>query len=101
MLVAGAIFFAEDVMRLTDILDIEFPIIQAPMATAQGSALAIAVASAGGLGSQPCAMLTPDGARAELSAIRAKTNKPLNLNFFSHVVPAPDADREARWRAML
>jgi len=37
------------------------PIIQAPMAGVQGSALAVAVSNAGGLGSLPCAMLHPGG----------------------------------------
>ncbi len=71
------------------------------MAGAQGSALAIAVSNAGGLGSLPCAMLTPDRMRAELTAIRAATTKPYNVNFFCHTPPVPDADREARWRAAL
>ena len=57
-------------MTLRDLLSVELPIIQAPMAGVQGSALAIAVASAGGLGSLPCAMLTPDKIREELAAIR-------------------------------
>jgi nitronate monooxygenase len=38
----------------------KIPLIQAPMAGAQGPDLAIAVCRAGGLGSLPCAMLTPD-----------------------------------------
>ncbi len=38
-------------MRLTQLLGIELPIIQAPMAGVQGSALTIAVSNAGGLGS--------------------------------------------------
>lgn len=71
------------------------------MAGAQGSALAIAVSNAGGLGSLPCAMLTPDRMRAELTAIRTATTKPYNTNFFCHTTPLPDADREARWRAAL
>jgi len=37
-------------MTLRSLLGIEMPIIQAPMAGAQGSALAIAVCNAGGLG---------------------------------------------------
>jgi len=49
-------------------LGVELPIIQAPMAGSQGSALAIAVSNAGGLGSLPCAMLGPDQIRAEISA---------------------------------
>ena len=48
---------------LKDFLGIELPLIQAPMAGAQGSALAIAVANAGGLGSLPCAMLSIDAMR--------------------------------------
>jgi nitronate monooxygenase len=79
----------------------ELPIIQAPMAGAQGSALAIAVSEAGGLGSLPCAMLTPDAMRRELAAIRAGTDGPFNVNFFCHEPPEPDAAREAAWRAVL
>jgi len=88
-------------MILRDLLGIELPIIQAPMAGVQGSALAIAVANAGGLGSLPCAMLAPDALRKELAAIKAATPKPFNVNFFSHVQPTPDADRERAWRALL
>ena len=88
-------------MKLTELLGIDLPILQAPMAGAHGSALTIAVSNAGGLGSLGCAMLTPDGIRAELTAIRAKTSKPFNVNFFCHTAPAPDAQREGQWRAML
>lgn len=79
----------------------ELPIIQAPMAGVQGSALAIAVSNAGGLGSLPCALLSRDALRTELSAIRAQTVRPFNVNFFCHVPPAPDAKREAAWRGIL
>jgi nitronate monooxygenase len=73
---------------ITDLFGIDLPIIQAPMAGSQGSALAIAVSNAGGLGSQPCAMLAPDGIRKELQAIAASTSKPFNVNFFVHKHPA-------------
>lgn len=81
-----------------ELLAVDLPIVQAPMAGVQGSDLAIAVSNAGGLGSLPCAMLSMDQLRAELSAIRAKTNKPYNVNFFCHTPPEPDAAREAAWR---
>ncbi|MGA9662208.1 MAG: nitronate monooxygenase, partial [Pseudomonas alloputida] len=42
--------------RILDLLGIELPILQAPMAGATGSAMAIAVGLAGGLGALPCAM---------------------------------------------
>ena len=65
-------------MGLTGLLGIELPIIQAPMASAQASAMAIAVSNAGGLGSLPCAMLTADGLCTELELIKAQTRKPLS-----------------------
>ena len=49
---------------LQSLLDIQLPIIQAPMAGVQTSALAVAVSNAGGLGSLPCAMLTLDSLRS-------------------------------------
>jgi len=86
---------------ITKLLGIDLPVIQAPMAGSQGSAMAIAVSNAGGLGSQPCAMLAPHGIARELAAITAGTSKPYNVNFFCHLPPAPDAVREAAWRAKL
>lgn len=83
------------------LLGIELPVIQAPMAGAQGSDLAVAVSNAGGLGSLPCAMLSIEAMRIELAAIRAHTSKPFNVNFFCHTPPTPSAEREAAWRAAL
>ena len=87
--------------RLQTLLGIRLPIIQAPMAGVQGSALAVAVSTAGGLGSLPCAMLDLDGVRRELAAIRAQTTRPFNVNFFCHTPPAPSIDRESAWRTAL
>ena len=71
------------------------------MAGVQGSALAIAVSNAGGLGSLPCATLSLDQIRKELAAITAATSKPYNVNFFVHRQPQPDEAREAAWRKVL
>jgi nitronate monooxygenase len=86
---------------LAEVLGIKLPIIQAPMAGSQGSALAIAVSNAGGLGSQPCAMLGPEQIRAELAAITSATSRPYNVNFFVHKQPQPDPMREKAWRKVL
>ena len=86
---------------LTQLLNIALPLIQAPMAGVQGSALAVAVSNAGGLGSLPCAMLSLEALRAELQAIRRQTDKPYNVNFFCHAPPSPSAEREAEWRRAL
>ena len=88
-------------MTLQQLLGVDLPIIQAPMAGVQGSALAVAVSNAGGLGSLPCAMLGPEALRQELAAIAARTAKPYNVNFFCHAPPMADAVREAGWRAAL
>ncbi len=71
------------------------------MAGVQGSELTIAVSNAGGLGSLPCAMLSIDAMRKELTAIRAGTSKPINVNFFCHEDPSRDQVRAARWRQKL
>lgn len=88
-------------MTLQRLLGTDLPIIQAPMAGVQGSALAVAVSNAGGLGSLPCALLGVDAMRQELAAFRARSTKPINVNFFCHVQPAPDAARDAAWRSAL
>ncbi len=87
---------------LTQLLGSRLPIIQAPMAGVQGSALALAVCKAGALGSLPCAMLSADALRAELTLLAERSSgAPWNLNFFAHQPPQPDAGREAAWRASL
>jgi nitronate monooxygenase len=87
--------------NLCKLLQTELPLIQAPMAGVQGSALAIAVCNAGALGSLPCATLSPDAITRELLALPAGTTRPVNLNFFCHTLPVPDAAREAAWRRLL
>ena len=42
-----------------------------------------------------------DQVRAELSLIRAGTDKPYNVNFFCHSPPQPDLRREEEWRRRL
>jgi len=88
-------------MTLEQLLGISLPIIQAPMAGVQGSALAVAVSKAGGLGSLPCALLGLDAMRSELATIRAQTTQPFNVNFFCHAQPEPSVEREKIWRATL
>ncbi|GAA4090193.1 nitronate monooxygenase [Zhongshania borealis] len=88
-------------MSIKDLLGVDLPIIQAPMAGVQTHELAVAVCNAGGLGSLPCAMLSADALHAELSALTAKTSKPYNVNFFCHLAPEPSVEREQKWRRAL
>jgi nitronate monooxygenase len=87
--------------RILELLGIQLPIIQAPMAGAVLSDMVIAVSEAGGLGSLPCAMLSPDQMRAELTVIRQRTSRPINVNFFCHRPPQIDEARETAWRQRL
>jgi nitronate monooxygenase len=87
--------------RLLDLLKIRHPIVQAPMGGHTSPGMPIAVSVAGGLGSFPCALLTPAQVKDEVSKIRALTRKPLNLNFFCHATPQRDAAIENAWRQKL
>ncbi len=82
-------------------LGLSAPIIQAPMAGAQDHRLAVAVCEAGGLGSVPAALLDVDALHAQLSALRALTDRSFNVNFFCHTAPLSDPAHEARWHHTL
>ncbi|KDD70704.1 NAD(P)H-dependent flavin oxidoreductase [Pseudomonas mandelii] len=87
--------------RILDLLGIELPIIQAPMAGATTSAMVIAASNAGGLGSMPAAMLSIDQLREELKTIRQHTQRPINVNYFCHQTPAADEQRAQDWKNLL
>ena len=87
--------------RLIDLFKIEHPILLAPMAGAMDFELAAAVAEGGALASLPCAMLTPDRLREQVEKFRARTDKPVNLNFFCHTPPVLNNAREDAWRERL
>jgi nitronate monooxygenase len=87
--------------KLLETLGIEHPILLAPMAGSGTPELAIAVSEAGGLGSLPCAMLSPDEIKAQAQIIRQRTSRPVNLNFFCHKPPKPDPERQAAWKRKL
>jgi nitronate monooxygenase len=80
--------------RVLDLLDIEHPIIQAPMAGATSSELVGAVSAAGGLGSHGAAGDPPDRLRATVQAIRQRTNRAFSVNLFASQIE--DYDRDAR-----
>ena len=84
---------------LTSMLGIEVPIIQAPMILQSSLVpLAAAVSTAGGMGSLGCAEMSVRELDKSITAMRAATDRPFNLNFFLHTPPAfdPEVDAEAR-----
>ncbi|MGI9462478.1 MAG: NAD(P)H-dependent flavin oxidoreductase, partial [Aestuariivirgaceae bacterium] len=84
-----------------DLLDIDHPIIQAPMAGASTPEMAAAAANAGALGSLGCAFLTGNQLREEMHLVQASTNRSINLNFFVHKPPGDDPVRADTAQAHL
>lgn len=88
--------------RLLEMLGIEVPIVQAPMAGSDSPAMAGEVSRAGGLGSLAGALLSPQKLREAVAAIHAITSRPFNLNFFCHTMaPAIDPAQQERWKHVL
>ena len=70
---------------LTSLLNIDFPIVQAPMILQKPLVpLASAVSNAGGLGSLGCAEMELAELEQRIDEMALATNKPFNLNFFLH-----------------
>lgn len=78
-----------------------WPVVQAPMAGAQGHRLAAAVCQAGGLGSLPAAMWSAQQLREQVAQLRLATDRAFNLNFFCHQPQPVDDQAQARWRQRL
>src|SRR5215469_16589211 len=87
--------------RLLDLLKLDIPIIQAPMAGSDSVALARSVSSTGALGSLACALLSPDEVREAVRALRQGMARPFNLNFFCHTMEAPDTAATQKWKSFL
>lgn len=66
--------------KLTDLLNIEHPIIQGAMAWISDSSLAAAVSNAGGLGVIAAGNAPVDVVRKEIELVREKTDKPFAVN---------------------
>jgi nitronate monooxygenase len=86
---------------LTQLLGIETPIVQAPMAGAATPALAAAVSNAGALGGIGIAPSPVETARTMIRQIREATTRPFQVNLFCHRPAVADPAREAAWIAYL
>ena len=88
-------------MNICKQLGIDIPVIQAPMAGVQDWQLAVAVSNAGGLGSIPCGMLSPEQVIEEIIAFQSHSDKPYNLNFFCHEMPKLNPKQITDWENTL
>ncbi len=74
----------------------KFPIVQGPMAGGSCTAELIAgVSNAGGLGSMPASLLSPEAMRVQAAQIRALTDQPFIINLFVLETPSPHPDELA------
>ena len=76
---------------LLELLDIEWPIIQAPMAGTSTPAMAAAVSNAGGLGSLGVGAVSAASAGEMIAAVRERTDRSFNVNLFCHEPAKADA----------
>jgi NAD(P)H-dependent flavin oxidoreductase YrpB (nitropropane dioxygenase family) len=71
-------------MTPLDMLGLSIPLIQAPMAGVSTPAMAAAVSNAGALGSIAVGAIDAPAARDMIAAVRARTDRPFNVNLFAH-----------------
>src|SRR5438105_12720739 len=86
---------------LLELLNIEWPIIQAPMAGVSTPAMAAAVSNAGGLGSIGIGASDVPTARSMIQQTRELTDRPFNVNVFCHRPAAKDVAKESAWLERL
>ena len=84
-----------------DLVGVDLPIIQAPMAGSSSMEMALAVSRVGGLGSLACATMDTAKLRETLTVASQATSKPINVNFFAHDAPLPQPEQDARWLEIL
>ena len=66
--------------RITELLGIEYPVVQGAMARIADGGLAGAVSEAGGLGIIACGGARPEWIREQVARARAITSKPIGIN---------------------
>lgn len=76
--------------RITEMLGVQYPIVQAPMGWIARSPLASAVSNAGGLGIIETSSGELDAVREEIKKMRQLTDKPFGVNIAQAFVRDPD-----------
>src|SRR4051794_29334671 len=73
---------------VTEKLNIQYPIIQAPMLGVSTPEMAAIVSNNGGLGSLPVGGLSPEVTQQLIRKTRSLTSKPFAVNLFANNIPA-------------
>ena len=70
--------------NLKHLLDIAYPIVQAPMLGVTTPGMVAAIANSGGLGSLPVGGLSPEQTLVLIKETNAQSSKPFAVNLFAH-----------------
>ena len=79
--------------KITELLGIEYPVIQGGMAWVAESSLAAAVSDAGGLGLIAAAAAPAEWVREQIKKVREMTDRPFGVNI---MLMSPEADQVAK-----
>ena len=82
-------------------LQLDFPIVQAPMAGVSTPAMAAAASNAGALGSLGVGATNADGAAKMIRAARDLSKRALHINVFCHRPATPNRALESAWLERL
>lgn len=86
---------------LTQLLSIDYPIIQGPMLGVTTPDMVAAIANAGGLGSLPVGGLSPETTASLIRETKSKTTKPFAVNLFAHELKEVDKESFERMQDFL
>ncbi|WP_116788375.1 NAD(P)H-dependent flavin oxidoreductase [Flavobacterium psychrotrophum] len=87
--------------KLTQLLGVTYPVIQAPMLGVTSPAMVAAISNAGGLGSLPVGGFSPEKTRQLIQEVKSLTDKPYSVNLFAHDVPDIDSVQAEAMRSYL
>lgn len=82
--------------NLNRLLNISYPIIQAPMLGVTTPSMVAAVSNSGGLGSLPVGGLSPEKTITLIRETKARTNRPFAVNLFAHSVETGVSEEDLR-----
>lgn len=86
---------------LSELLNISYPVVQAPMLGVTTPAMVAAVSNGGGLGCLPIGGLSPEKALTLIRETKAISSKPFVVNLFAHSI-APEVPEEdlKKWKTI-
>lgn len=87
--------------KLTQLLGITYPVIQAPMLGVTSPPMVAAISNADGLGSLPVGGLSPEKTRQLIQEVKSLTDKPFSVNLFAHSIPDTDIAQAEAMRHYL